>query len=76
MMNVMRAILDTPSPVVREKIVSTVADEDPQQAKNSGGHLGTTLSEIDRLIANVALGKNTEGAIIAETSASKEKRTE
>jgi hypothetical protein len=53
-----------------------VADEGPQQAENSGGPLGTTLSEIDRLIANVVPGKNTEGAIVAETSASKEKRTE
>jgi hypothetical protein len=76
MMNVMRAILDTPSPVVREKIVSTVADEGAQQAKNSGGPLGTTLSEIDRLSDNVAPGRNTEGAIAAETSASKEKGTE
>jgi hypothetical protein len=53
-----------------------VADEGPQQAENNGGLLETTLLEIDRLIANVAPKKNTEGTIAAETSASKGKRTE
>jgi hypothetical protein len=34
------------------------------------------MSEIDRLIGNVAPGKNTEGAVAVETSTSKGKRTE
>jgi hypothetical protein len=76
MMNVMRAVLDTPPPVIQKKVAPSVADEGPQQAESSGGPLGTTLSEIDRLIANVAPEKNTEGTIAAETLASKGKRTE
>jgi hypothetical protein len=76
MMNVMRTILDTPPLVIQKEITPAMAGEGPQQPENSGGPLGTTLSEIDRLIANVAPGKNTEGAIVVETSASKEKRTE
>jgi hypothetical protein len=76
MMNVMRTVLDTPPPAIEEKIVSTLADEGPQQAKNSCGPLGTTLSEIDRLIANVVPGKTTKGTIATETLASKEKRIE
>jgi hypothetical protein len=75
MINVMRAILDTP-PMVQKEVTPAVADEGPQQAKNSGGPLGTTMLEIDKLTANVAPGKDTEGAITAETSALKEKRTE
>jgi hypothetical protein len=54
MMNVMRAILDTPPPAIRKEIAPAITDEGPQQAENSGGPLGTTISEIDRLIANVA----------------------
>jgi hypothetical protein len=75
-MNVLRVVLDTPPSATREKVAPAVADEGPQQAENSGGPLGTTLSKIDRLIGNVAPEKNTEGTIVAETSASKEKRTE
>jgi hypothetical protein len=63
MMNVMMAILDTPPPVVQKEITPAIADEGAQQAKNNGGPLGTAMSEINRLIANVALGKNTEGAL-------------
>jgi hypothetical protein len=76
MMNVMRVVLDTPPPVIQKKHAPSVADEGPQQVESSGGPLGTTLSEIDRLIANVAPEKNTEGTIAPETSASKGKRTE
>jgi hypothetical protein len=64
MMNVTRAVLDTLPPAVQEKIVSTVGDEGPHQAENSSGPLGTTLSEIDRLIANVALGKILRGQLL------------
>jgi hypothetical protein len=71
----MRAILDTPPPVIQKEITPTIADEGAQQAENSGGPLGTTTSEIDRLIGNVAPGKNTEGAVAVETSTSKGKRT-
>jgi hypothetical protein len=74
--NVMRVVLDTPPPAIQKKVVPSVTDEGPQQAENSGGPLGTTLSEIDRLIASVAPEKNIEGTIAAETSTSKEKRTE
>jgi hypothetical protein len=37
MMNVMRAVLDTPPPAIQWKVVPVVADEGPQPAKNSGG---------------------------------------
>jgi hypothetical protein len=76
MMNVMRAVLDTPPSAIQKKIAPSVADEVPQQAESNGGPLRTTLSEIDRLIANVAPKKNTEGMIAPKTSASKGKRTE
>jgi hypothetical protein len=75
MMNVMWDVLDTPPLVIRKEITPSMTDEGPQQDENSGGPLGTTLSEIDKLIANVAPGKNTKGAIAVETSVSKEKRT-
>jgi hypothetical protein len=76
MMNVMRAILDTPPIVIQKEITLAIADEGAQQAKNSGGPLSTTMLEIDRLIVNVAPGKNTEWAVVVETSTSKGKRTE
>jgi hypothetical protein len=60
MMNVMRAILDTPPPpppVIRKEITPATADEGPQQANNSGGPLGTTLSKINRLLLMLLLGK-------------------
>jgi hypothetical protein len=43
MMNVMRAVLDTPPPAIQKKTAPSMADEVPQQAKSSGGPLGTTL---------------------------------
>ena len=64
MMNVMRAILDTPPPAIQKEVTPAVADEGPQQAENSGGPLGTTMSEIDRLITNVAPGKSTGGQLL------------
>jgi hypothetical protein len=76
MMNVMRVVLDTPPRAIKNKIAPYVANEGPQQAESSGGPLGTTLLEIDRLIANKAPEKNTEGTIAPETSVSKGKRTE
>jgi hypothetical protein len=76
MMNVMRAILDTPPPVIQNEITPAITDEGPQQAENSGGPLGTTMLEINRLIANVVPRKNMEGAVAIETSTPKGKRTE
>ena len=52
------------------------AVEAPQEAESSGGPLGTTLSEIDRIIAGVEPERNTKGVIAPETSASKGKNTE
>jgi hypothetical protein len=56
---------------VEKEITPAITDEGPQQGENSGGPLGITMSEIDRLIANVAPGKNTKGAVAVETSTSK-----
>jgi hypothetical protein len=75
MLNEMRVVLDTLPPMVQTKVVLAMVDEGPQQAENSGGPLGTTLLEIDRLIANVAPEKITEGTIAVGTSASRGKRT-
>ena len=69
MMTVMRAVLDMPPPAIQKRIVPSAADEAteaPQQDKSSGGPLGTTLSEIDRIIADVVPKKNTEGMIAPE----------
>jgi hypothetical protein len=76
MMNVMRVVLDTPPPAIQKRIAPSVADEVPEQAKSSGCPLGTTLSEIDKLIPDVVPAKNTEGTVSPEYSASKGKRTE
>jgi hypothetical protein len=56
MMAVMRAIHKTPPPVSTEKIVAPAdaeADEMAAEAENSGGPLGTTMSEIDKIITDV-----------------------
>jgi hypothetical protein len=56
MMVVMRVMHKTPPPVATEKIAAPTdaeAGEIDTEAKNSRGPLGTTLSEIDRIIANV-----------------------
>jgi hypothetical protein len=80
MMTVMRAILDTPPPRgIQKRTVPSTADEAteaPQQAESSGGPLRTTLSEIDRLIADIVPEKDIEGKIAPEFSASKGKKTE
>jgi hypothetical protein len=55
-----------PPPAFQKRIAPSVADEDtetPQQAESSGGLLGTTLSEIDRIIADVEPKRNTEGRL-------------
>jgi hypothetical protein len=48
----------------------------PHEAKISDGPLGTTLSEIDRIIAGVEPERNSKGVTVGETSASREKHTE
>jgi hypothetical protein len=56
MMAMMRAIHKTPPPVSAEKIAAPTdaeADEAIAKAKNSGGPLGTMMSEIDRIIDDV-----------------------
>jgi hypothetical protein len=58
MIVVMRTIHMTPPPVLIEKIAAPAgveADEMVAKAENSGGPLGTTMSEIDRIIADVVL---------------------
>jgi hypothetical protein len=67
MLNMMRPILNTPPPVIQKESTPAIPAEGAQQAENNGGPLGTTMSEIDILIANVALRKNTEGAVAVET---------
>jgi hypothetical protein len=78
MMTVMRAVLDTPSAIQKRTtpFATDEATKAPQQAESSGGPLGTTLSKIDRLIADVVPKKNTEGTIDPEFSVSKGKKTE
>jgi hypothetical protein len=62
MLAVMKAIHKTPPPVSTGKSVSPAnveanadakADKDAPEAENSGGPLGTTMSEIDRIVADV-----------------------
>jgi hypothetical protein len=55
MMVVLRAIHKTPPPVSVEKIATPADDEANEataEAENSGGSFGTTMSEIDRIIAD------------------------
>jgi hypothetical protein len=67
MMAVMKAIHKTPPPVSTKKIVASAnieantdaeADEAAPEAENSGGPLGTTMSEIHRIIADVVPEKD------------------
>ena len=56
MMAVMKAIHKVPPPVSVEKTIAPAdveADEATAEAENSGGPLGTTMLEIDRIIADV-----------------------
>jgi hypothetical protein len=67
MVAVMKAIHKTPPLVSMEKIVASANieantdaedDEAAPKAKNSGGPLGTTMSKIDRIIADVVPEKD------------------
>jgi hypothetical protein len=56
MMAMMRDVHKTPPPVTTEKIAAPAdaeADEMATEVENSGGPLGTTMLEIDRIIADV-----------------------
>jgi hypothetical protein len=78
MMTVMRVVLDTPPPIIQKRNAPSIADEvaeAPQEVKSSGGPLGTTLSEIDRIIASVVPQRDTEEVVAAKTSTSKMKNT-
>jgi hypothetical protein len=48
----------------------------PYETENSGGPLGTTLSEIDRIIAGVEPERNSKGVTAGKTLAAKEKHIE
>jgi hypothetical protein len=48
----------------------------PYETKSSGGPLGTTLSEIDRIMASVESKRNNKGVTAGKTLASKEKHIE
>lgn len=79
MMTVLRVIHDTPPPGARKRTTPSIADEateEAQEAESSGGPLGTTLSEIDSIIADVVPEREINEAVAAEISASKMKNTE
>jgi hypothetical protein len=68
MMVVMRAVHKTPPPGAKKKTAPSKAGEAAEtahEAKNSGGPLRTTLSEIDRIIASVVPERETYEAVAA-----------
>jgi hypothetical protein len=70
MMTVMRAVHDTPPPVAQNRTAPSIIDETtkaPQEAKSSGAPLGTTLSEIDTIIADVVPDREIDVVVAAET---------
>lgn len=78
-MTVMQAVCKTPPSGAKKKAAPSKADkpnEAAQETEDSEGLLGTTLSEIDRLIAGVVLGKETDDAVVPEILASKMKNIE
>jgi hypothetical protein len=79
MMAVMTAMHKTPPPEARKKTTPSTTDEATEaahEAESSRGPLETTLSEIDRIIADVVPEKETDKVAAAETSASKMKNIE
>jgi hypothetical protein len=79
MMAIMQAVHKTPPSGARKKTAPSITDEAVEaihKVKNSGGPLGTNLSEIDRIIANVVPERETDEVGAAETSASKMKNIE
>jgi hypothetical protein len=78
MMAVMRAMHKTRLVGARKKIAPSIADEATeaaQEAESSGGPLGTTLSNIDRIIADVVPEREIDEVVATETLASKMKNT-
>jgi hypothetical protein len=62
----------------RKKIAPSIADEATeaaQEAESSGVPLGTTLSNIDRIIAHVVPEREIDEVVATETSTSKMKNT-
>jgi hypothetical protein len=79
MMAVARAIHKTPPSVATEKLVLLAvaeATEAEPEAENSEGSLGTTLSEIDKIIANVVPEREMGEDIAVEDTGSKMKNNE
>jgi hypothetical protein len=85
MMAVMKAIYKTLPPVSTEKIVASTnveantdaeTDEATLEAENSRGPLGTTMSEIDRIIADVVTEKDMVEVTTDRASPSKMKELE
>jgi hypothetical protein len=61
-MTIMKVVCKTPPSGVKKKVVASEADKPTyaaQETEDNGGPLGTTLSEIDRLIADVVPEKRT-----------------
>jgi hypothetical protein len=79
MMVVMRTIHKTPPPVTTEKITAPAdakADEMAAEAENSEGPLGTTMSEIDRIIADVVPKREMDEATAGRATPLKMKELE
>jgi hypothetical protein len=85
MMAILKAIHKTPPPVSTEKIIvcanveantDAEANEVAPEAENSRGPLGTTMSEIDRIIADVVTKKDMAEVTTDRASPSKMKELE
>jgi hypothetical protein len=79
MMAVMRAMHKTPIGRDRKKIVPPTGAEASEvyvEAKSSGGPLGTTMSEIDRIIADMVLEREMDEVTVAEATTFKMKEIE
>jgi hypothetical protein len=76
MMAIMRVVHKTPPPEATKNISSPAAAEVEPEVESSGGPLGTTLSEIDRLIANVVHEMELDEVIVVESVASEMKNIE
>jgi hypothetical protein len=76
----MRVVPDTPPPHqqykrgLRPLLLTKLLKRLNRLKVRSGGPLRTTLLEIDRIIASVEPGRDTEGAIAPESSTSKGRR--
>jgi hypothetical protein len=73
MMNVMRVVLDTPPPTIREKVVPAVVDEGPQQVENSGGPSGQPYQKSIDLLLMLYLRKILRGQLLRRLQRRREK---